>query len=277
MIVERVSTHRAGSPPDAPGRSPAIMRPVYARSSLGLAFVLWAAGAVLAESQVEVAAELERLMAQYGFQMDREQLDATRDARGRADGVELLPRLNALLEGFDYAIVQGPQGVERVLILGTKAPYSAPQPDPNAGAPQADQPPAEPGATAEIVLESQRKGTSHALTLTLEGDNGRRVERVLLLDTGADFVVLPTSLISPLGIQPARLRSQQVQTANGAVSAKLGTLAAMWLGEQRVPGVEAAFIDDSKLGGNALLGMSVLGRFRVTIDDERNRVVLSGQ
>ena len=140
-----------------------------------------------------------------------------------------------------------------------------------------DQTPAEPAAASEIVLESQRRGTSHALSLTLEGDHGQRIARVLLLDTGADFVVLPASLISQLGIQPGALRSQRVQTANGAVDAKLGTLTALWLGDQRVPRVEAAFIDDSKLGSNALLGMSVLNRFRVTIDDEQNRVVLSGK
>ncbi len=253
------------------------MRPGYTRFPIAFALLLGTADAAWAETQVEVAAELESLMAQYGFQMDREHLDATRQAQGRADGVDLLPRLNTLLEGFDYVIVQGPQGVERVLILGAKAPYSAPPPAATEEAPQSDPPPTEPETKAEIVLESQRKGTSHALALTLEGDNGQRVPRVLLLDTGADFVVLPASLISQLGIRPGALRSQRVQTANGAVEAKLGTLAALWLGDQRVPRVEAAFIDDSRLGGNSLLGMSVLGRFRVTIDDEQNRVVLSGQ
>jgi clan AA aspartic protease (TIGR02281 family) len=226
---------------------------------------------------VDVATELERLMAQHGFQMDREQLDATRETRGRAEGVDLLPRLNALLEGFDYVIVQGPRGVERVIILGVKTPYSPPPTSAVSDTSQPDQPPAQTDAAAEIVLESERKGTSHALTLHLEGENGQRLPRVLLLDTGADFVVLPSSLISPLGLQPANLRTQRVQTANGAVEAKLGTLAALWLGEQRVPRVEAAFIDDSRLGGSALLGMSVLSRFRVTIDDEQNRVVLSTQ
>jgi aspartyl protease family protein len=254
------------------------MRLGYTRLLFVFHLVIGAADAALAESQVNVAAELEHLMTQYGFKMERKHLESTREVQGRAEGIDLLPRLNALLEGFDYVIVQGPQGVERVLILGAKAPYSGPPPDDaSAGTSEPDQTPEEPAAASEIVLESQRKGTSHALSLTLEGDNGQRIARVLLLDTGADFVVLPASLISQLGIQPGALRSQRVQTANGAVDAKLGTLAALWLGDQRVPGVEAAFIDDSKLGSNALLGMSVLNRFRVTIDDEQNRVVLSGK
>ena len=252
------------------------MRLGYIRLLFAFVLVFETADAALAESPVNVATELERLMAQYGFQMNPDDLESTRETQGRAEGVDLVPRLNNLLEGFDYAIVQGPRGVERVLILGAKAPYSGPPPEAAANtAPPAQ--PEEPGAAAEIVLESQRKGTSHALTLTLEGDNGQRIPRVLLLDTGADFVVLPSSLISPLGIQPGALRSQLVQTANGSLTARLGILAALWMGDQRVPGVEVAFIDDAKLGGSALLGMSLLGRFLVTIDDDRNRVVLKGK
>ena len=34
------------------------------------------------------------------------------------------------------------------------------------------------------------------------------------------------------------------------------------------------FIDDDRLGGAMLLGMSFLGRYRLTIDDAANRIVL---
>jgi predicted aspartyl protease len=51
----------------------------------------------------------------------------------------------------------------------------------------------------------------------------------------------------------------------------------VWLGESRISGVSVAFIEDSRLGGNALLGMSVLGRFRVTIDDEQNQITLAAR
>jgi aspartyl protease family protein len=179
--------------------------------------------------------------------------------------------------------VQGPNGVERVLILGAKAAYvaptapPAPAPPAEAATPPGEAPPANAVVAGDIVLESQRKGTSHALTLALEGNNGQRVQRALLLDTGADFVVLPSSLIEQLGMQPGGLRSQRVQTANGAVDARIGTLAAVWVGDKRLPGIQTAFIDDAKLGSSGLLGMSVLGRFRVTIDDARNQVVLSGR
>jgi aspartyl protease family protein len=232
---------------------------------------LWFCIGIAGAAQVEVAAELERLMAQYGFQMKAAHLEATRDKQGRAaEGTELLPRLRALLEGFDHIIVQSGQGgVERVLILGAKTPYTPPAP--TAPAPAAATP------AGDITLETQRIGSSHAVTLMLEGANGRRVQRQLLVDTGADYVVLPSSLIGQLGLPPDSLHPQQVQTANGNVDAVLGTLPAVWLKQQRVAEVPVAFIDDARLGGNALLGMSLLGRFRVTIEDEQNRLVLGTQ
>lgn len=229
-------------------------------------------------SQVDVAEELERLMSVHGFTMKPSHLETTRESIGRAEGDALIPRLRVLLEHFDHVIVQRPDGgVERVIILGATQAVAPPQPE----AAQTEEQPAEEEATgeatpaAEIVVETQRKGPSHALMLSLEGEGGKRVERPLLLDTGADYVVLPASLLGPLGIGPGSLRRQSVQTANGTVDAQLGTLTAIWFGDQKVTRVATAFIDDTRLGGNALLGMSVLGRFRVTIDDANNRVVLA--
>ena len=231
---------------------------------------LWVWMDVAAAAQVEVGAELERMMTQYGFTMKPADLDATRDKKARAEGTDLLPRLQLLLEGFDHIIVQAPQGgVERVMILGAKTPYTPPPPTtpaPGAAAPA--------GAVGDIVLDTQRVGSSHAVTLTLEGEGGKRVSRLFLVDTGANYVVLPSSLIAQLGLSPDGLRQQQVQTANGSVAATLGIIPAVWLKDQRVTGIEVAFIEDGRLGGNALLGMSLLGRFRMTIEDEQNRLVL---
>jgi clan AA aspartic protease (TIGR02281 family) len=188
-----------------------------------------------------------------------------------------------LLEGFDHVIVQTETGeVDRIIILGEKVAVVAPPliiETEGSGLPSdAASDGEEDGESGDsIVLPTQRQGTSHAVNLTLEGPNGQRVQRVLLIDTGSDHVVLPASLIGPLGISPNDLRMQTVQTANGTVDARLGTLSGVWLGETRVEGVSAAFIDDTRLGGNALLGMSLLGRFRVTIDDEQNQLTLAAR
>lgn len=240
-----------------------------------IALVLALASAAAGAAQVDVAQELERLMAGNGFQMKPADLDATRDKTGRAEGTELLPRLRLLLEGFDHVIVQSPHGgVDRVLILGEKVPYSPPPPGAAVSQPRTG---AAGPAAGDIALDTQRVGAAHAVTLTLEGEGGKRIQRVLLVDTGADYVVLPSSLIGQLGISPEGLHQQQVQTANGPTEAVLGTLPAVWIKDQRFAGVEVAFIEDSRLGDNALLGMSLLGRFRVTIDDEQGRLVLGGK
>jgi hypothetical protein len=228
-------------------------------------------------TNVDIAEELERLMAANGFTIKSAQLEATRNTSGRAEGDALVPRLRTLLEHFDHVIVQRPDGgVERVIILGEKTAVAPPPADATEpGQEQASGDGEEAVPAAEIVVETQRKGTSHALMLGLEGASGKRVDRSLLLDTGADYVVLPVSLLGPLGIPSSALRRQPVQTANGRVEAQLGTLNAIWFGDKKITGVATAFIDDSRLGGNALLGMSVLARFRVTIDDAHNQVVLT--
>ncbi|MFB1488563.1 MULTISPECIES: TIGR02281 family clan AA aspartic protease [unclassified Thiocapsa] len=229
---------------------------------------------------VNVAEELERLMAQHGFEVRG--IEQTAEMEGRAEGAELVPRLRLLLDSFDHVIVQTDNGgVDRIIILGEKVAVVAPPliiDSGGSGFPSDDAAQGEGGQPGDsIVLPTQRQGTSHVVSLTLEGPNGQRIQRVLLIDTGSDHVVLPASLIGPLGITPADLRMQTVQTANGTVEARLGTLSGVWLGEKRVEGVSAAFIDDTRLGGNALLGMSLLGRFRVTIDDEQNQLTLAAR
>jgi clan AA aspartic protease (TIGR02281 family) len=97
----------------------------------------------------------------------------------------------------------------------------------------------------------------------------------MLIDTGADTVVLPASMITPLGLNPAALSQREVQTANGRVQARIGTLDGLWLDGVRLASIEVAFLESDKLGTGGLLGMSVLGRYQMTIDDEKNRLTLT--
>jgi clan AA aspartic protease (TIGR02281 family) len=184
--------------------------------------------------------------------------------------VELFPRLRGLLENFNHVIVQVPGGgVDRVIVLGEKVPFEPP-PATTSRAPSRS----EIGEGGDIVVESERRGAQHLVPVTLGGTGGSKVERELQLDTGADYLVLPLSLLADLGIDRQALEEREMQTANGKVKAHIGTLPSLWLGESRIRDVETAFLEDNKLGGGGLLGMSVLRRYKLTIDDEKNSITL---
>jgi aspartyl protease family protein len=218
---------------------------------------------------VSLPGTIERLARDGGFEVTG--LDKAKDAYGRDQGGDTYLRLRALLEDFNHVIIQTPEGgVARVIIISRKTAWVPPPPS---GAGSEDRTAEDPGG--DIVVATERRGTSHAVGVGLEGAGGKRVEQTLTVDTGADFVVLPASLLGSLGIQPEGLESREVQTANGKTAARLGRLAAIWLGDHKVTDVQAAFIDDAKLGGSALLGMSVLSRYRMTIDDEANSLTLA--
>jgi len=218
--------------------------------------------------QVEIAAELARLQAAYGFTVSGD--EHLEDARGRAEGDDVYRRLRLLLERFDHIIVQGPDGhIAKVLIVGRTNPAA-----PSSTVVEVDEPDGGEGPQ-QIDLPTVREGNQHSVEVTLEGAAGKRLERVLLIDTGADAVVLPASLIKVLGIARERLDEREVQTANGPARARMGRLPAVWLDGQRVGDVAVAFLDDDKLAAGGLLGMSVLGRYQMTIDDEHDRLRLT--
>lgn len=96
----------------------------------------------------------------------------------------------------------------------------------------------------------------------------------LLVDTGASTVVLPSSMMESLGFQPEALENRVAQTANGKVAAKVGVLSSVIVGAVRADEVRVTFVPDGGLSANNLLGMSFLERFRVTIDDAGQRLIL---
>lgn len=217
--------------------------------------------------RVPVPEMLERLSRDGGF--DVIGLDKAKDAYGRDEGGETYPRLRGLLDDFNHVIVQAPGGaVARVIIVSRKATWVSPPPPSGSEAVPED-------TGEDIVVATERRGSSHLVSVGLEGEGGKRVEMVLTVDTGADFVVLPASSMGTLGIQGQGLETRDVQTANGKTPARLGRLAAIWFGDRKVADVQVAFIEDAKLGGSALLGMSVLSRYRMTIDDEADSLTLA--
>lgn len=233
---------------------------------LGGLLLLCAWGTIgAAATQVEIAPELSRLAIEHGFSLTG--AEVLEDARGRSEDGDIYRRLRILLERFDHILVHANDGtIARVIIMGRT--NSSPPPKVQVDPPDAG----EPGV---IELETIREGVQHSVRVTLEGADGRRVDRVLLIDTGADAVVLPASMIAPLGLKQAALNEREVQTANGRAQALMGRLEAIWLDGERLAGIEVAFLEGDKLGDAGLLGMSVLGRYQMTIDDQNNRLTLT--
>ncbi len=171
-----------------------------------------------------------------------------------ADGTPLR-RIEQLLADHNYMLVRKPGGgVETVLIMGRKSKV-VPPPD-------------------EIDIETSRRGAHHIVIGVLTGPDGAQVTVRMIVDTGASTIVLPSSLIARLGFDPDALADGVMETANRRVRGKKAVLASAEIGQAVERDVAVTFIDDSRLGGAMLLGMSFLGRYRLTIDDAENRITL---
>lgn len=171
-------------------------------------------------------------------------------ARSVKGGVER--QLKMLLSNFNYVAIQETRNsIERVIILGRKQYF----PD-------------------ETVIDTQKQGKSHVVEATVVGSNGIRRTLSLIVDTGSEYVVLPQSMITELGLEEKLLQKRKLQTANGVVDAKFGQLASLEIGNEAINNVLTAFVDEKLLGEAKLLGMNVLRHFRFTLDDNEQTITL---
>lgn len=129
-----------------------------------------------------------------------------------------------------------------------------------------------------LVINTDRRGPHHVMRAIVTGPNGQPQGVSFIVDTGASDVVLPSSLMKRLGFEAADLPDLAMQTANGRVGAKQGVLKSLELGgpdgREVISRVTVLFISDASIGGVALLGMNVLGRYSMTIEDDQDRIVL---
>lgn len=198
--------------------------------------------------------QLEALAAGHGFAIEglgRIGAEPASPAQGTP-----AEQIKALLQDYNYLLVQARPGViEKVLITSRKVAD---------GKKSAD----------SAYIGTVRLGAHHQVAAALAGPNAVAKNVALLVDTGASTLVLPSSMIAELGFAPENLRDGLSQTASGTEPVKIGTLRSVRVGAVSADNVEVSFIADAKLQGAMLLGMSFLRRFRVTIDDAKNELIL---
>ena len=173
-------------------------------------------------------------------------------------------QLSKLLRAYNHVVVERTDGgVQALLIMSLKTerpvePIGAALSEPS---------------TLHVIV-TKRRGTQHVVEATLQGPLTFRQTLPLVVDTGASLVVLPNSLIRPLGFSDTDLSDAEVQTANGKIAVRVGVLKSVRIGNAVVEDVSVSFVPDAGLGGNNLLGMSFLSKFEVTLDDKANEIVL---
>lgn len=172
------------------------------------------------------------------------------DARQIRGDVE--SRIDQLLSNFNYLLIRTEQGQPDQLIILNRKP-TGPKP---------------------IILSTRKQGSQHIVRASIRGlsNSWRTVD--LLVDTGADRVVLPSSMMDSLGYIDEALETAKLQTVNGILEAKTGHLEAIELGNEIIDDIAVAFVKDELLGDIMLLGMNVLSRYRVTVHQSLNQITL---
>ena len=194
-----------------------------------------------------LAAQVEALAERGGFSLVG--LGRLEDVPARSVDGPPRQQLQVLLRGYNFVMAE-----KKLIVLGKKR-WAPPIPK-------------------DTVVATRRRGLHHVVDATLVGLGKTELQVGLMVDTGASVSFLPLSMAAELGLVQETMVERKVQTAKGKVQAKIGTLTALRLGNQEITDVEVAFIEDAMLGGNRLLGMNVLGRYRMTLDDQRNQLTL---
>jgi aspartyl protease family protein len=128
--------------------------------------------------------------------------------------------------------------------------------------------------SGRLVLPARFEGGHYIVSLAVSGRGDYWENLDMIVDTGADLMVLPTSMIAKLGIDEATLELRTMQTVNGNVDSMVGKLRGVRIEGEQLENVEAAFVDDALLNHKSLLGMSALGRYKLVIDNESRLVTL---
>ena len=220
---------------------------------LGVAMLAWPA--LAGEAERGLRAQIVALAADHGIDvvgLERLQAAPAKPLDEPRDDGDPVRSLRSLLGGYNYLLVhEADGGIQRLRILGPRLP-----------------------AGARTTVETRPRGSHQFVETVLVGPNGVARTASLMLDTGASLVMLPRSMIDGLGFDPDSLEPGTANTANGPMAIRTGKLRQVRVGRAEVGDVAVGFIADDENGGQYLLGMSFLNHFRMTLDDDANRLTL---
>jgi aspartyl protease family protein len=216
-----------------------------------LALIALSAHAQNAEDTDDLFKQIQALQSQMNIKitgLERIQNEEKVITRG-----SLEQQIEQLLASFNHIISRNAKGqIEHIVIINKKQKTEVDR----------------------IVLPTSLQGNHFMVSVAISGDGGLWQTLDMIIDTGADLVVLPESMIAQLGLADSTFIRQKMQTANGMTEAKIGVLKELKIAGETVENVQAAFIADRLLGKNSLLGMSVLGRYQINIDDKSQMITL---
>ncbi len=233
------------------GRRRGIVLP----GALVWALLTWALPAAAQAAAEDLRAQVLELALREGFQVSGlDQIDDAPPRALRAKG--LARRISTLLSDYNYLLLHDRKGgVRELWILESKPTTEA--------------------VAGRYAVGTTRRGRHHLVETALVGPNGRRQDMELVLDTGATTIVLPHGMIELLGFQDKDLRDGWSRTVGGRIPVKLGKLKTVKVGHALAKDVAVAFFAEEDADMElALLGMSFLEHFRLTIEDAKDQIIL---
>jgi clan AA aspartic protease (TIGR02281 family) len=128
------------------------------------------------------------------------------------------------------------------------------------------------GALETIVPIEEARGVWIVAVLL----NGSRPAR-FLVDTGSSVTLISPAMGSSLGLRPAAPRDPvELQTLSGLTTGASGRLASLKVGGAELHDVPVVLHDPGP-GLDGILGNTVLGRYRVTVDGDRRLLHLASR
>ena len=161
-----------------------------------------------------------------------------------------------LMTSFNHIIIRNDKaGIERLIILDKKTANHL----------------------GRIVVPIVIKNDHYFINASIKGTDNIWIDVELLIDTGANTMVLPLSMMSKLKLPKKDMKQSELQTVNGKVNAYTGQLPALEVGNEIVENIAVAFVEDKLIGDHSLLGMSFLRLYRFAIDAEQNHISLESK